>query len=149
MNFTRPVRTIDKVFIHCSATDNQKHDNVETIRRWHVDDNGWDDIGYHFVITRDGKIHSGRDLEKIPAAQRGHNTNSIAICVTGLKAFTVDQMGALVCFCMMLDKEYRGSVSFHGHCEVANKLCPVFGYKEVLALKDNGFMRRFNNQRRN
>jgi hypothetical protein len=25
---------------------------AETIRDWHVNDNGWDDIGYHYVIDR-------------------------------------------------------------------------------------------------
>ena len=144
--FTRPLRQVDKVFIHCSASDHPEHDNVDTINRWHLE-RGWDGIGYHLVITKDGAIHPGRDLEKIPAAQKGHNTGSIAICLTGLRDFTIDQMGALAMLAMVINREYRGAVSFHGHCEVANKLCPVFAYRDVLALKDDGFIRSFNNVR--
>ncbi len=144
--FARTQRTVDKVFIHCSASDSPEHDSVEAIHNWHLG-RGWDGIGYHWVITKDGSVHPGRDPEVVPAAQKGHNTNSLAICVTGLREFTIDQMGALAMFCMVINREYRGAVSFHGHCEVANKLCPVFAYKDVLALKADGFMRTFNNAR--
>ena len=77
--FKKPFRTIDKVFIHCSASDEASHDNVHTIRSWHVNGNKWADIGYHYLITKDGSVHEGRSTQFRPAAQKGHNTGTIAI----------------------------------------------------------------------
>ena len=41
------------------------------------------DIGYHFYVTRNGKIHCGRPLEKIGAHCKNHNRHSIGICYEG------------------------------------------------------------------
>ena len=81
--FTRPEREVDRVFLHCSASDSPEHDGVDVIRRWHIDDNGWDDVGYHYFIRRDGTLESGRPLEKTPAAQAGSNAATIAVCLHG------------------------------------------------------------------
>ena len=43
-------RDIDKIIIHCSATLEGRDVKTSEIKRWHVEDNGWRDIGYHFVI---------------------------------------------------------------------------------------------------
>ena len=48
------MRSIDSIFIHCSATPASRDIGVAEIRRWHLA-NGWSDIGYHFVIRRGGK----------------------------------------------------------------------------------------------
>ena len=53
-------RDIDKIIIHCSATPEGRDVKTSEIKRWHVEDNGWRDIGYHFVIELDGSIHKGR-----------------------------------------------------------------------------------------
>ena len=60
------------------------------IRKWHVEENGWLDIGYNFVIRRDGVLEYGRDLDKdgdyleeIGAHVRGYNTHSLGICLIG------------------------------------------------------------------
>lgn len=156
MIFTKPARPVSRVFLHCSASDNPLHDCISAIRGWHVDGNGWRDVGYHYFIQSDGTIQQGRDLELIPAAQVGHNTGSIAICLHGLteSRFTGAQRNALFNLCQRIDHTYRTprasalaqyaweqTVTFHGHCEVSNKTCPVFDYKEWLSLDDKG---RFN-----
>jgi len=68
MAFRKPTREIDRVFLHCSASDRNEHDDVAVMRRWHVDDRGWDDVGYYYFIKKDGTVQPGRDLEKAPAA---------------------------------------------------------------------------------
>ena len=140
MTFVRPRRKVTRVFVHCSASDSKSHDNLATIRRWHVKDRGWSDVGYHYVITKNGKVHEGRPLRRTPAAQRDHNTGSIAICCTGLKEFTIHQMRSLIDLCLEINEAYEGNITFHGHREVANKSCPVFGYRHVLALDSEGRM---------
>jgi len=58
IQFIKTNRRIDRVFLHCSASDVPAHDNVETIRAWHVA-RGFDDIGYHFLIHKNGDISRG------------------------------------------------------------------------------------------
>ena len=41
------MRKINKIIIHCSATPELKDFDVKDIRGWHVEGNGWSDIGYH------------------------------------------------------------------------------------------------------
>jgi hypothetical protein len=124
------------VFIHCSASDYAATgiDLVDVVRRWHVDQNGWSDIGYHYLIDKKGNVMHGRPLEKTPAAQKGHNTGTIAIMVHGLEEFTEDSMKALRGLCGQINLAYSGRISFHGHCEVSSKACPVFSYRRVLQL---------------
>lgn len=140
--FTRPEREVDRVFLHCSASDSPEHDSIHVIRRWHVDGNGWDDVGYHYFIRRDGTLESGRPLEKTPAAQAGNNTATIAICLHGLtlERFTKAQYRTLVELATAMNDAYAGMVGFHGHCEVASKSCPVFPYRAVLGLDSHGAM---------
>ena len=142
MPFVKPDRPVDRVFLHCSASDNPDHDDIAAIRSWHVDGNGWSDVGYHYFIRKDGTLEEGRPLERIPAAQAGNNAGSLAICLHGLaeKFFTEAQYRALVALAREIDAAYSGRVTFHGHCEVANKTCPVFPYARVLGLDAEGRM---------
>lgn len=54
------MRTIDLIIIiiHCAATKPSQDIGANTIRKWHTDPppngNGWSDIGYHYVIRRNG-----------------------------------------------------------------------------------------------
>ena len=136
--FTKPNREIDRVFLHCSASGNKNHDDVSVIRKWHKQ-RGWSDVGYHFFIKFDGTLQIGRDIERTPAAQRGHNTGTIAICLHGLKDedFTEKQFETLRELCGDIFLELP-DVTFHGHCEVAAKACPVFDYQAVLNLDEYG-----------
>jgi len=137
----KPKRQVFKVFLHCSASDNPKHDNPQTIEKWHIE-RKFKEMGYHFYINKKGDIFYGRSLENIPAAQKGYNTGSIAICCGGLKTFTKDQQRALRALCLYINHLYKDALTFHGHCEVEpNKTCPVYPYKEWLELDASGRMR--------
>lgn len=137
MKFTAPKRQIKKVFLHCSASDNPAHDDIKVIKKWHLE-RGFRDVGYNYYVKKNGEIQIGRNIEITPAAQAGHNTGSVAICCGGLKDFTEVQMNSLVNLCDQINEAIEG-VTFHGHCEVEpNKTCPVFDYRDVLGLDDNG-----------
>ena len=78
MNITRSIK---EIIIHCSAT---KHGiTTKQIKRYHVNEKGWSDIGYHFVIESDGSIHQGRPINQPGAHCKGHNSKSIGICYIG------------------------------------------------------------------
>lgn len=137
--FQKPKRAIDRVFIHCSAASRTSVTAAE-IDRWHKD-RGWNGIGYHYFIRTDGTLEAGRDLEHTPAAQRGHNRHTIAICLNGLEVsdFTEAQFATLQKLCSEINQACDG-VTFHGHREVSPKSCPVFDYKRVLGLDAAGKM---------
>jgi len=142
--FGKPNRLVDRVFIHCSASDQSSHDNIATIRRWHTDPSprgrGWSDVGYHYFIRKNGTLEAGRPLERTPAAQLNHNKGTIAICLHGLDKpkFTNTQLEKLKVLCLEINNAYSGELTFHGHREVAAKACPVIDYKAVLKLDPFG-----------
>jgi N-acetylmuramoyl-L-alanine amidase len=76
------MRPLDTIAVHCTATPEGNEYSVDMIRGWHKQ-LGWSDIGYHFVVHLDGKVDSGRPLEKIGAHVAGHNTGSIGISYIG------------------------------------------------------------------
>lgn len=141
--FKKPQREVERVFLHCSASNRAVHDDVSVITDWHRQ--RWPDLcatqpGYHFFITSKGVVQPGRDLELKPVAQANHNSHTIAICLHGLNAddFTEAQFDALRDLCKQINEAYGGAVTFHGHKEVSIKACPVFDYKAVLSLDSLG-----------
>jgi len=75
------MREINRIVVHHSGGPNDQ--TPENIRRFHVDTRGWADIGYHFLITHDGRVHRGRDWRNVGAHAQGHNADSIGVCVIG------------------------------------------------------------------
>lgn len=128
------MRTIDKIIIHCSASDNPKHDNIKTLYKWHVEENGWKDIGYHYVITKDGCVHQGRDIHEPGAHCKGMNESSIGICLTGDLQFSEAQFDSLrkVVHQLRVHLGIAKTMVF-GHRDFCDyKTCPNFDVKEVL-----------------
>ena len=130
-------RRIDKIIIHCSATPEGKDFTVDQIRQWHLD-RGFSDVGYHYVIYRDGSIHKGRPIEKVGAHTTGQNAHSIGICLIGGCAAdgktpkdtrTEAQRAALIKLVGELKASYP-SATVHGHNEFANKACPSFNVQK-------------------
>lgn len=135
------MRHIDEIIIHCSATrpdwnaDLGGLSKVAEIRRWHVEDNGWSDIGYHYVIDRNGKVFEGRPEARSGAHTLGHNENSIGICLIGgfgssetdrfEDNYTSEQDRALRALIADL-KLRRGAGKISGHNQYAAKACPGF-----------------------
>lgn len=140
-------RNIKEIIIHCSATPEGEDFTVAQIRQMHLL-RGFSDIGYHYVIYRDGSIHEGR-AESISGAHcTGHNSISIGICYIGgcpprsVKNWdkqgkdtrTAAQKLALVKLIRELKKKYPTS-KIYGHRDFANKACPSFdAKKEYLTL---------------
>lgn len=138
-------RYINELIVHCSATPEGKDYSVEDIRADHKKQ-GWSDIGYHYVIYRDGTVHMGRDVDLVGAhcAKNGHNQHSIGICYIGgvenkpntpyhlLKAKdtrTDAQKAALLSLLFDLKKLYP-QAKIYGHRDFdSGKECPSFNAK--------------------
>lgn len=132
------MRNITKIIVHCSATPEGRDYTVADIDRWHKQ-RGWQGIGYHYVVYRDGSVHPGRSVEQIGAHTSGHNANSIGVCyIGGLAADgktpkdtrTPAQRAALRDLVELLRAEYPNA-TIHGHREFANKACPSFDIKDL------------------
>lgn len=71
------------ITIHCSATPpSMSHIGVAALREMHLD-RGFSDIGYHFVIARDGHWLVGRPITKQGAGVKGYNKDNVHICLVG------------------------------------------------------------------
>lgn len=75
-------RKITEIIIHCTATPDGKDYTVDDIRRWHKQ-RGYSDVGYHYIVYRNGILAQGRDVNTIGAHASGHNAHSIGICYIG------------------------------------------------------------------
>lgn len=132
---------VDFLVLHCSATPSTQDIGAADIRRWHRA-NGWADIGYHYVIKRDGTVEKGRPDDRPGAHEPKVNARSIAVCLVGgsppLKSeahkkglgednFTASQWASL-------EKLVKSLKARHPHAEVlghrdvpgVRKACPSF-----------------------
>lgn len=135
-------RSINLIIVHCSATKEGIDYTTADIKKWHLA-RGFSDIGYHYVIYRDGSVHNGRDVNISGAHCDGHNSHSIGVCYIGglsksgkeVDTRTDAQKAALVKLLKTLKTMYP-KATIHGHREYANKACPCFdAYKEYKDLK--------------
>jgi len=137
------MRTVDTIIVHCSATPPDMDIGVRDIRKWHIEGNGWSDIGYHYVIRRDGRIGDGRPVGKVGAHAKGHNKTSIGICLVGGindagladANFTIEQYNSLRTLINYLTREFDiGKVI--GHRDVSEKECPCFSVQGLMRIKE-------------
>lgn len=135
------MRTISEIIVHTTATRRDWMatrpiaDKVQEIRRWHVDGNGWSDIGYHYVIDRNGAIGAGRPLERVGAHVKGRNRQSIGIALVGghggsetdtfTDHYTEAQDAALRGLIGELKSRF-GDLAVTGHNQYSAKACPCF-----------------------
>ena len=92
------------VIVHCTDSP---WGTVESVRRYHVEERGWADIGYHYLITNpypdlahigkpdvmlDGQLWHGRDLdrdgdveEEVGAHVHGWNRISLGVSLVGAR----------------------------------------------------------------
>lgn len=122
------------IVIHCSATKPSQDIGAEDIRKWHLAQ-GWDDIGYHYVIRRNGQRELGRPTFAVGAHVQGFNSNSLGICLVGgideqgnpENNYTPEQMQALSIAVAGLVAAYPGAV-VRGHRDFPDvkKACPCF-----------------------
>jgi N-acetyl-anhydromuramyl-L-alanine amidase AmpD len=118
---------------------------VAEIRRWHVNDNGWSDVGYHFVIRRNGLVEQGRHLDHEGAHVHGYNDVAVGVCLVGgvdehgkaENNFTPEQLVSLLKTLRFL-KAYAPDAFIQGHRDFpgVKKDCPSFGVREWLQFAD-------------
>ena len=126
-------RDIAEIIVHCSGTPAGRDVHVADVDAWHRR-RGFDGIGYHYVVTLDGKVEAGRPVERVGAHCLGHNRRSIGVCYVGgvladgktpADTRTEAQKLALRRLLIKLLKKHRGAGVF-GHRNFAATACPGF-----------------------
>ena len=128
----------DAIFVHCSATKPSQNVGVREIRQWHKEQ-GWLDVGYHFIIKRDGTVEEGRPVNVVGSHVKDWNSRSVGVClVGGIDAkgkfeanFTPAQMSALRTKLAELKVLYP-QADIKAHHDVAPKACPSFDLQRWL-----------------
>ena len=126
-------RNIREIIVHCSATPDGKDFTVDDIRKWHKA-RGFSDVGYHYIVYRDGSVHDGRSVHLVGAHCTNHNANSIGVCYIGGVATdgktpkdtrTPQQKAAMLTLLKQLKSLYP-QAKIYGHRNFSNKACPSF-----------------------
>lgn len=131
-------RPISEIIVHCAATPEGKDYTVADIRAWHKA-RGFTDIGYHYVVYRDGRVMVGRPVGQVGSHVSGHNTGTIGISYIG--GVTADgktakdtrtpaQRSSLLWLTSELIKKHRGVKKVTGHNQYAAKACPSFDVRK-------------------
>jgi len=110
------MRKINYLVVHCSATKEGVQVTPDQIEQWHRA-RGFSTIGYHYVITLEGSILPGRDINVPGAHVAGNNSDSIGICYIGgldkegkpKDTRTTEQKGALVHLLTQLLSRFPGA----------------------------------------
>lgn len=133
------IRSIREIFIHWteSATGQQNYAQqcgaMRGLQSFHMDGRGWSDLGYHYVVfqpygkLRFARVFEGRELDRVPAAQANHNTNTCAIAVVmkngdPLKWQTKLALRRLVYY--LRKNRIVGDVPVKPHSDVTATTCP-------------------------
>jgi N-acetylmuramoyl-L-alanine amidase len=132
------MREINKIIIHCSDS---AWGDAEEIDKWHKQ-RGWSGIGYHYVITNghpkpsksyqedlDGVVQEGRPIKTPGAHAKGHNKNSVGICLIGKYHFSGKQLyrGLLSTVELLMTAYNIPPEEVYGHTELdPGKSCPDF-----------------------
>lgn len=130
-----PRLELTHIVIHHTAAEEK---DTEQIRRYHLN-NGWRDIGYDFIIERNGKTVEGRSLS-IQGAHAGvtyYNQHAIGVAVIGnlsKREIFTPQLDALVILLYnLLIKFNIPSKNIVLHREIKATECPgVFFPKEKV-----------------
>jgi N-acetylmuramoyl-L-alanine amidase len=131
-------RPIHEIIVHCAATPDGKDFTVDDIRAWHKA-RGFSDVGYHYVVYRDGRVMLGRPVGQVGAHVEGHNTGTIGISyVGGVSADgkvakdtrTEAQCASLLWLVAQLTTKHRGIRKITGHNQYAAKACPSFDVRQ-------------------
>lgn len=126
------------VVVHCAQTHAGQDFDAAEVRKWHVEERGWIDIGYHFVIKRDGTVEEGRPMDAVGSHVKDWNHTSVGICLIGgsdvngneENNFTDAQWVALAELIASLLTKYTDA-TVQGHRDFPNvaKYCPSFNVK--------------------
>ena len=89
----REATDVEHLVVHHSAGSNTDTNYINIVRNiylFHTQSNGWDDIGYNFLVAPNGVIFNGRDPQGVADDDNilgahfcGKNQNTMGVCMLG------------------------------------------------------------------
>lgn len=144
------MRTINEIIIHHSAfpaSNDMQHD-YNCIVNAHKQ-RGFNDIGYHYVIAKNGRILNGRSLALAGAHCKYHNRNSVGICVLGDFSDgsrpTDKQLVVLRFLLYLLMRKFSKINKVTPHSFYSNTLCPGPALVEFCSHYNSDFFNSIKN----
>lgn len=127
------MREITEIIVHSTATPKGMNATAQDIDRWHRQ-RGFDCIGYHYIVLRNGQIERGRAIEMAGAHCKGNNAETIGIAYVGglnedkqsADTRTGSQKIALNILIGNLVKQFPTIRKISGHRDYCNTACPSF-----------------------
>ena len=120
------------IAIHCSDTPNDVKITAKDIHQMHLNF-GWNGIGYHKIINRNGEIENGRPEYWIGAHIKGLNEESLGVCLIGKNNFTKKQFSSLKMVLSDWKKKYpKAYINGHRNLTKTKKTCPNFEVRDWL-----------------
>lgn len=140
----------EAIYIHHTVTPRSENDKfyggdvIAKIRQMHKARN-FSDIGYHFVISGEGRIMAGRDERMIGAHTLNHNYNSLGVSCLGsfvkngdIMVATDLQYGSLCDIVAFLCRRYSIPVhNIYGHRDGQATECPGQIYDLLPAIRNS------------
>lgn len=123
------MRSIDSIILHCTDSNLMVHDQhaLKYLYDWHVRENHWSDIAYHFVISKSKGIEIARPINIKGAHCHGYNEYSIGIALTGQNNFSQYQFDLLNKLILNLVYIFNlTATQIYGHNQFCSKTCPNF-----------------------
>ncbi len=125
-NWVRPLSQVQYLVIHHSASYDQ---TPKEIADFHINNNGWGGIGYHFLIDKKGQVFYVGDLSTARANVADMNEKVIGLCLIGNftsgRVPTPKQLSSAQKLCKFLITNYP-DLYVKGHKELPNQktICP-------------------------
>ena len=129
-----PMARITRITLHHTAelpnmASRSDHELVKAIQRFHRNQRGWADIGYHYLVGRDGTIFEGRALT-VQGAHAGASNNIENLGVSAIGDFSGAlpppvQLDAIEAFLVEQQRRYAvGTDQVFGHRDFKATECP-------------------------
>lgn len=128
-----PSKGFNKITIHHTSEkkDSYKRNDIhfiQTIQKFHIKTRKWADIGYHYIIGKDGKIYEGRLLSYYGAHVKNNNTANIGIALLGNlndNQLNSNQKNSLLSLINALRERYKiPPKALFAHRELGKTSCP-------------------------
>lgn len=109
---------------------------LESIRRYHVDSNGWADIGYHYIVDPAGRVWEGRQADWQGAHVADNNEHNLGVMVLGnfeKQSPTDAAIRSLDGVVAAMMRKYKVPVGrVYTHQEIRPTVCPGRSLQRVM-----------------
>jgi N-acetylmuramoyl-L-alanine amidase len=123
------------VFIHHTAgaecnTTSACMSQMRGIQNYHMDSNGWADIGYSFLMGGDGNLYEGRGFNVQGAHTSGYNSVGYGVSFIGDFTSKLPTSGAQAAYfravndCLLPQQKIKTSYQMYGHRQPGVTACP-------------------------